>query len=148
MIFDSSSSFLKKKKNLFEKKKDASCLHDENRAGLMASAFGGMAGVHRSPSMRRPAACDGPARRPRWVATRTIYWGKCFQRSESGNILPLYLSSQTFLWSFLSASAPMPSRPRRPLEQECLSMRGQMEESALRWRRRWPHHGAPAHAGL
>ena len=58
----------------------------------MASAFGGkMAGVHRSPSMRRSAACDGPTRRPRWVATRTIYEDDDFSLCKEKIARPKYV---------------------------------------------------------
>ena len=58
-------------------------------------------------------------------------WGKCFQRSGSENILPLYLVMQTFLSCFFSASPPTPSRPRDRLKRKNILPRGQTKGAAL-----------------
>ncbi len=72
-----------------------------------------------------------------------IYWGKCFQRSGSENILPLYLSQQTFLSCFFSASPPTPSRPHDRMKRKCLTDRGHMEGAALTLAVRAPQPAVP-----
>ena len=66
------------------------------------------------------------------------------ERGTRGTFFPSTCLCKFFAPSNLSASAPMPTRPRRPLAPPKRRPRGQMKALALRCRRRRPQPAAPA----
>ena len=70
-------------------------------------------------------------------------WGKLWIEAREEHSSPLHVPANFLTTSFLSASAPMPTRPRRPLAPPKRRPRGQMKALALRCRRRRPQPAAP-----
>ena len=72
-----------------------------------------------------------------------INWGKLWIEAREEHSSPLHVSANFLRLSNLSASAPMPTRPRRPLAPQKRPMRGQMEGAALASAVRAPQPAAP-----